>query len=164
MFGKAKRCPRRQMTGGAQIAEFGPALGLVLICFFFPMINMLSLALDYGLCMVLNINQVHEASLIPMNDATDPSGQVCKIIPDQWLNGMGKFVKIVGYPQTDVTYRDGETGPDKVTDKVVMVQTTVVCSPFLPVPLPCGNIPGLNGPLTFSINAERPVENPDNGQ
>lgn len=163
MMGRSTRSQRRKMSGGASIAEFGPALGLVLICFFFPMINMLSLALDYGLCMVLNINQVHEASLIAMSDATDNAGPVCKAIPDQWLNGMGRFVKIVGYPQTTVTYRDGETGPDNVTDKIVSVQTTVVCTPFLPVPLPCANIPGLNGPVTFSINAERPVENPDNG-
>lgn len=163
MNGHTKRNRRRNYKGGGSIAEFGPAIGVVLICFFFPVVNLLSLAIDYGMVMVLNINQVHEASLIPQADACDAGGAVCKNIPDQWLNGMGRFVKISGYPETKVTYRQGETDPNQETDWTVTVQTTVVCTPFLPVPLPCLNIPGLNGPVTFTISADRPVENPDYG-
>lgn len=150
---------------GSQMAEFAPALMIILICFFFPMVDMLSLAVSYGLCMVLNYNQVHEASLLPWNSATSAGGVVQKAIPDQWLNGMGRFVKIVGYPQTNVTYRTVQTGGGKnPDDKIVIVSTTVVCNPFLSIPLPVLNVPGLNGPMTFTVVSERPMENPDYGQ
>ena len=152
--------PQRKSCGSA-IAEFGPALGLILIFFFFPTVDLLAVGMSYGFCMVLNNNQVHEASLLPASKATDPSGTVMLGIPNQWLNGMGHFVKMSGSPQTKVAYRDGETGSDNVTDKIVTVTTTVICNPFLTIPVPAVNIPGLNGPMTFSITSERPMENPD---
>jgi hypothetical protein len=152
---------RSRRHKGNSIAEFGPALGILLICFFFPLLDMLSMGVSYGLCMVLNYNQVHEASLLEMNDSVSSSGVVRKALVDQWLSGMGHFVKVQGYPQTNVSYRDGQTGPDKVTDRIVMVQTNVICSPFLTIPLPIAKVPGLNGPMVFQISSERPMENPD---
>jgi len=165
MTGRRKRAQfGRNAKGASSMAEFGPAMLLLLICIFFPLIDMMSLALSYGLCMVLNYNQVHEASLLPWQDATSPTGTVQKAIPDQWLSGMGHFVKVAGPPATAVTYRKGATGSDKITDKIVIVQTTVQCSPFLPIPLPWITAPGLNAPFTFSVASERPMENPDYGQ
>lgn len=156
---------RRRKTSGSSIAEFGPAIGILLIFIFFPMIDIMSMCVAYVSCMVLNNNQVHEASLIKWSDATNQGGPVIHDIPDQWLNtGLGKFVKVVGAPQTTVSYRKGATGPDGITDKIVSVQTTVTCSPFLNIPVPVINVPGLNGPMTFGIESERPVENPDYGQ
>ncbi len=38
-------------TPGHGMAEFGPALGVLLIAIFFPLVNMLSLGVTYGLCM-----------------------------------------------------------------------------------------------------------------
>lgn len=146
---------------GSAITEFGPALGILLICFFFPLLNMLVLGVSYCLCMVLNYNQVHEASLLPMSDATSLNGPVCKDITDRWLNGMGKFVKTEGYPQTVVSYRDGHT-TNNVTDRIAMVQTTVKCQPTLSIPLFGVNVPGLNAPMAFSVSSESTMENPDN--
>lgn len=155
--------PHRRRNKGNAISEFGPALFVLLIFIFFPVVDLLSIVVSYGACMVLNFNQVHEAALIPHTDAADAGGPIKKGIPDQWLNGMGRFVKMVGSPQTNITYRNGETAPDKnnSTDKLVMVETKVVCSPFLPIPLPVVNVPGLNGPFTFDLTSERPMENPD---
>jgi hypothetical protein len=144
---------------GDSIAEFGPALVVLLVALFFPMINLLSLGLSYALCMVLNYSQVHEASLVPYTEATSATGAIIKVIPDQWLGGMGKFVKTNAPPQTEVSYRGD---PKDENDRTVIVSTTVTCYPFLPVPLPIVDIPGLNGPVTFNICSERPVENPDN--
>lgn len=128
MTGKGASLGRR--AKGSAIAEFGPALGIILIFFFFPMIDFLSVGMSYGFCMVLNYNQVHEASLLPASKAMDPSGAVLKTIPAQWMSGMGQFVKMSGGPQTTITYRDGLEGADKVTDKIVTVTTAVVCNPF----------------------------------
>ncbi|MBP9092578.1 hypothetical protein KBI23_16270, partial [bacterium] len=121
-------------TSGSAITEFGPALGILLICFFFPLLNMLILGVSYCLCMVLNYNQVHEASLVHMNDAVSLNGPVCKDITDKWLAGMGKFVRTEGYPQTTVSYRDGQT-TGNVTDRIAVVHTSVVCQPTLSIPL-----------------------------
>ncbi len=152
---------RRNNHGSGSMAEFGPALGLLLICFFFPLLDLITLSVSYGLIMVLNYNQVHEASLVKASEAQDSNGAVKKSIPDQWQNGMGHFVKMSGDPNTDVSYRAGQPGSDNITDQIVRVQTTVVCQPFLPIPLPLVNVPGLNGPMTFSVCAEREMENPD---
>lgn len=154
---------RRHRRGrGSAIAEFGPALWVLFFFFFFPMIDMLSVAMSYGFVMVLNYNQVHEAALLPRSIATKASGAVMSGIPQEWENGMGKFVKQSGTPQTQVTYRDGEQdGNDKVTDQIVSVQTTVICNPFLTIPIPVWGVPGLNAPITFVVLSERPMENPD---
>jgi hypothetical protein len=148
-------------ANGSAITEFGPALGILLICFFFPLLNMLILGVSYCLCMVLNYNQVHEASLVHMNDAVSLNGPVCKDITDKWLAGMGKFVRAEGYPQTTVSYRDGQT-TGNVTDRIAVVQTSVVCQPTLSIPLFGVSVPGLNAPMVFSISSESTMENPDN--
>ena len=158
---KRRQKKEARRAHGNSIVEFGPALTILLIFFFFPLLDMLTVLVSYGFCMVLNYNQVHEASLLQKSDSISPNGAVRKGIPDQWLSGMGHFVKVQGYPNTEVFYRNGETGPDKVTDRIVMVRTTVVGSPFLTIPLPVFNVPGLNGPMTFQISAERQMENPD---
>ncbi|MCA9801961.1 MAG: hypothetical protein KC777_08250 [Cyanobacteria bacterium HKST-UBA02] len=140
----------------SQLSEFAVGMGILLLCFFFPMVDLLSVAVSYGMAGVLNSNQTREASLVRAADAADAGGIICKGLPDQWLGGMGQFVKIVGYPGTSITYREGAGG-----DKIVRVATTMTTSPFLPIPFPIAKIPGLNGPLTFTIASESPMENPD---
>lgn len=155
---------------GDSIAEFGPALFIVLMFLFFPMLNLISMGVYYGLGMVLNYNQVHEAALLPAAEAESNSGPVKKSIPDQWQAGMGQFAKLNGKPETKITYRAGierqavGAGQNDTTDKIVMVQTTIKCNPFLPLPLPPSmvNIPGVNGPFTFTLTSEALMENPDN--
>ena len=162
---RKRRTSLRDSYGASGMAEFGPALGVLLIAIFFPLVDLLSVCISYGLCMVLNTNQVNEAALLPYLDARNSSGSVLKGIPDTWANGMGHFVKMQGPPTTVVTYRSGQNSTDSlnnaVVDKVVRVTTTVICTPFLPIPLPVVSVPGLNGPMTFTISAERAMENPD---
>ncbi|MBS1952615.1 MAG: hypothetical protein JST89_00370 [Cyanobacteria bacterium SZAS-4] len=146
---------------GVSIAEFGPALIVLLIFFFFPLVDVLSVCLSFGLCTVLNTNQLHEASLEPWQDAADPNGIVMKKIPTAWANGMGRFVKQSGVPVTVLSYRDGSQNSEKQVEKVVRIETTVVCNPAIPLPIPIANIPGLNGPFTVRVSAEKAMENPD---
>lgn len=152
----------RHPHGGSNTADFALGMAALFIFILLPCIDLISVGVGYCMCMVLNYNQLHEASLIPSADARDPGGVVCKGIPDQWLNGMGRFVKLSGQPRTVVGYRDGAASPDgSSTDKIVSVATTIICNPFLPIPLPVANVPGLNGPVTFTVVSERPMENPD---
>lgn len=141
---------------GSQLAEFPAAIFILLLLFFFPLIDLLSVGASYSMCWVLNNNQTREACLDPWTEAMNPAGPVQKNIPDQWLRGMGAFVKVEGYPKTNIIYGTAPSG-----DKTVKVTTTVTCNPFLTIPLPIVNVPGLNGPVTFTIASQRQMENPD---
>ena len=155
---RKKRRGARNAYGGS-ISEFGPALALLLICFFFPLVDLISIGISYCSCMLLNDLQVHEAALIPWKKAKSATGPVRHDIPLEWMDaGVGKFVKVQLPIKTKVSYRTGQAG-----DKIVAVSTTVTCSPFLPIPVPVANVPGLNGPMTFNITSERTMENPDYG-
>ncbi len=155
----------RQKRGrqGAQMAEFGPALFVLLILFFFPLLDLVSVCFAYGVIKVLNNNQVHEASLIPAEQAQDANVMVKKGIPEEWHeSGLGKFVNVAARPTTEVSYRDGVGGEGSTTAKYVIVKTTVVCNPFIFVPFPILKIPALNTPVPLNTVSERPMEDPDN--
>lgn len=152
----------RRGSNGSAISEFGPAMGLLFLGFFFPLLDLLSMGVAYGCCMVLNYTQVHEASLINWSTAIKNTGPIRNDIPSDWRSkGFGQFVKVDGDIKTDIGYRKGQKGSDGIYDQFVVAATTVTCSPLLTIPLPVVNVPGLNGPMTFSIVSERPMENPD---
>jgi hypothetical protein len=154
------RC--RKAHGGAGMAEMGPALWILLMCFFFPMLVLLGMCLSYGSVFVLNTLQVHEASLLSYEDAEDPAGAVCTTIPTDWSNdGIGKFVQLVSPPTTQVSYKLGSLNSNNVQDHMVTVVTTCSIKPFVPVPI-IPNVPGLSAPVTFTISSDRLVENQDN--
>lgn len=153
---------RRNKHGGTSLAEFAPALIVLLIFIFFPVLDLLTVCFDYAVLMVLNYNQIHEAALIPSEQANDPVGVVKKGVVDQWQKGMGNFVKLSGSPQTTVSYADGSQRDDKTLDKVVTITTNIDCNPFVPVPVPGLTVPGLNAPMTLSVTTQRPMEDPDN--
>jgi hypothetical protein len=148
---------------GSSIAEFGPAMMLLLLLMFFPFLDLLAVCFDYGVVALLNYNQTHEASLLPAEKANDPKGPVKKDIPDAWQHtGLATFVKVVGAPNTTISYRNGQSNGDNTTEKIVIVNTTVVCSPLVFLPIPFVTAPGLNAPMKLSPTSERPMENPDN--
>ncbi|MBX9669194.1 MAG: hypothetical protein K2X93_16335 [Candidatus Obscuribacterales bacterium] len=154
---------RRRDCGATSIAEFGPALLLLLICLFFPLLDLLSLCFDYGMVMVLNYNQAHEAALLPSDQVMDPNGAVRKGIVDQWLNGpMGRFLKVNGPVKTEIEYKDGAQIDDKNTEKIITVKTSVSCLPFLSIPFPGVKIAGLNDAMLFFASSECQMEDPDN--
>ncbi len=156
------RIPATRKPNGSTLADFGPALLILFILIFFPLLDLLGICLDYGLCMILNYNQVHEASLIPSKDATDEAGPIKKTIVDQWSKGMGSFVGLAKPITTTITYTTApQEDASNNADKSVKVVTTVVCSPFLTIPIPFVHAPGFNEPFTFEIASERQMENPD---
>jgi hypothetical protein len=144
------------------MAEMGPALWILLMCFFFPMLVLLGMCLSYGSVFVLNNLQTHEASLLNYEDAEDPAGAVRTTIPNEWQNaGLGKFVNLVGPPNTEISYKLGQIDQNKVQDHMVTVTTTCSIKPFVPVPI-IPNVPGLSAPVTFTISSDRLLENQDN--
>lgn len=136
---------------------------VLLLLIFFPVLDLISVCFSYGVVRLLNYNQTHEASLLPSDKANDPNGPVKKDIPDTWRKtGLAKFVKVAGHPTTSISYRNGQANDNSTTEKIVIVNTTVDCDPFIFLPIPIGKIPGINASMKLSATSERPMENPDN--
>ncbi len=153
----------RRNRCGTAISEFGPALFILLLVIFFPVLDLISICFAYCIVMVLNYNQTHEASLLASEQANDRNGTIKRGIPDQWMKtGLGRFVKVSGFPATTVSYRNGLDNQDSTTEKNVVVSTTVDCDPFVFIPIPIAKIPGLNSAFSLNATSERPMEDPDN--
>ena len=144
---------RRQ--GGNAIAEFGPALGILLLSMFFPMLNLVMLGFSYSQCLALNSLQTQKAAELGKAAAKDPGGAVKAALPKAWeRTGMGSFVNLVEDPSTDVNYENAVG-----SDQYVVVSTTFSIRPFLNIPI-IPNVPALSAPATFTITGRRVVEDP----
>ena len=154
---RAIASPDNRSTKGSSIAEFGPALLILFIFLFFPLLDLLTMPMHYMSCATLNDLQLREAVNVKKSEAESSSGAVKSQIPHDWQTlGVGQFVGVVTTPDTDVKYIDGEG-----EDKIVIVTTSITCRPFLTLPwfFP---IPGLTVPSTYSITSRRILENQHN--
>ena len=138
----------RRNQRGSVLAEFGPALGILLIGFFFPMVNLIGLTTSYASCYTLNSAQVNEAALLQESKA---SGQAAALASKWSASGIGKFACLKGQPSTSVVHA-GSPGM-----RTVIVRTSFQVNPWLAIPLPF-KCPGANAPLSFRIESARPVE------
>ena len=144
---------------GSALAELGPALSILLLMLFFPLVDALALGASYASCMVLNYCQLREAAFCSRTEAQNENGPVRAGIPDTWQKeGLGQFVNLAEPVKTKVSYVDaGNPGSPGMQDQYVQVTTTIVASPFMVVPVFPG-IPGLGAPVKFQIATERLLE------
>jgi hypothetical protein len=140
---------------GSSLAEFGPALGILLLSVFFPLLDLIMVGFAYCQCMTLNSLQLQKAAELPAAAAQAPNGAVFQALPDAWQHtGLGAFVKLTEPPTTAIAYQDA-----RGRDRYVIVSTTFSVSPFLNIPIIPG-IPALSAPATFTISGKRVVEDP----
>lgn len=162
---------RVRYTRGGVIAEFAPALFVLLMVFFFPFLNMLGLALSYADCLYLDFLLMRQAALenvlivdnsttppgykADLTCSTDPNGTLNRII-QAWLNnGLGKFAS-TGKVPVQTVYIDLTEGTPKV--KYIHLNLAVEVRPFLQIPFPL-KVPGLNAPVTFNYTGRSVIEN-----
>lgn len=142
---------------GSALAEFAPALFILLFLFFFPGIDAMTVGLTYMCGKSLNATQTREAALIQASEARRSDGPIKKAIPEKWIaDGWGSMLKITSPIETDVYHGNTTYGTMMVT-----VTTKLTCSPVMPIPY-IPNVPGLSAPMTLSFSSSRQVENPDN--
>lgn len=152
------RSRRTRSHNGSAIAEFGPALAILLLMFFFPLVDCLGLGFTYASCMVLNYCQLREAAFCSKEESMSPTGPVRKFIPQTWSeHGLGRFVNISAPIETEVSYVKVNDAVGAVQDQLVQVETKVVASPFLTIPFFPG-VPGLGAPVTLTLSSERLLE------
>jgi hypothetical protein len=147
---------RRRAKRGSAIAEFGPALCILLLCLFFPLLDMVVLGIQYCACAQLVSLQAQKAAQVPKTESTCSHGPVCGPLVDGWMNtGIGQFVRPLEKPKTQVFFNKLDEREENVT-----VSTTFQVPPFLFIPV-CPGVPGLGAPATFTISTQRLLEDPE---
>lgn len=149
---------------GQSIAEGGPAIFILVVMMFFPMLDLLGLGLAFYSGFMLNTWQTREAALISNGEATAENGRIRFLLPEYWRrSGQGKFANIDKGIATKVTYEKGAENAATTAifkaDQVVRVTTTIKYRPWFTIPfLP---VPGLGDPFVIEFSNTRLVEDPD---
>jgi hypothetical protein len=151
---------RTRKANGSTMAETGPAIMILFMFLFFPLVNILAMSVAYGSCFTLNDVQCREAATLPKTQAENAGGIIKKQIVEQWKHtGLGAFVQSQGDPKTNLAYFAGAKDGNGSQDQYVEVTTTVTARPFVTVPF-FFPVPGMSAPVTFTISNRRMVENP----
>jgi hypothetical protein len=146
-----------RLQNGSAIAEFGPAIWLTMLCFFLPLLEIVSLLSTYACCMALNILQAEQAAICPKSQC---DAIVKNQIPSQWQSsGLGIFAKCSSQPQTQVNYQLNQASPSPTgaaegPQGTVCVSTTFQVSPFIQLPF-------LPSTFNFTISSQRCLEDPN---
>jgi len=142
---------RRNNRGGTNTAEFGPAILILLIVVFIPCIDILQLGLAYGLAWYFDYMALRQAACAGPANA---SSEVTNLQATWQSMGVGNFCRAAISNiaiQTNVLPDVNGDG----TGDYCWVQMTVTCQPIFPMPF------SGNGPVKFSFNSSRPMEEQD---
>jgi hypothetical protein len=166
---------------GSSIAEFGPALILILIVFLFPMIDLIYLGIAYAAgwyCNHLVIREVachnpcdKAAMGLAINSATNAWGAsgLSTFIGSPNVTNVVTFIQVTkpvsGGSETignTVTFPTAVPLPTVVGNTSTYtgyctVTTTMSIKPFLSLPW-IGDVPGINAPISFTFGDRRPQE------
>ena len=153
----------RRSQQGTALSEFAPALFLVFILGLLPVIDAIFIGIDYASARYLNELQLREAQKLPRSKCIDVNGAVLQGIPHQWRQSLlGGLVSSDQSVATQVDYKPVPWQPVGSNQTVdfwfVNISTTISFRPFLNI-LFFKGVPGLGGPITFSVVGRRPVEN-----
>jgi len=146
--------------------ELGPVLFITFLLIFFPMLNLMALAVAFACGSLLNWEETREMALIPTNLPGDTPAQVnnnrqqrLNAMEQAWFrSGFGQYVKVQGGLQgVDSTVNSAQATSGLTNTNMVTVRTSMNVAPFVAIPFPTP-VPGLNAPFPMSFTSERPVE------
>jgi hypothetical protein len=129
---------------GQAIAETGPALFVLLVLIFFPLLDLLAMGLQFCCGWYLNHEATHELADSKLADWTTALDQV-KAKFD--ATGVPKFAHMVSGTHTYTNVPADATG---ATPAEVHNTTAIVCKPFLYIPM-FFPVPGVNQNMTISF-------------
>lgn len=143
------RAKRARNTRGGQLAESGPALFILLVAIFFPMVDLLYYGFAFGAAWYLNQLEARAVSVSPPPFGPNATFDG-RIIPEvqskeaEFINGgLGRFLKLQDL-LCQVRQLPDPTNPAVVGSSVVTNQFFVQAMIWLPIPYFAG-IPALNG-------------------
>ncbi len=147
---------------GAAIAEFAPALAILIIVVFLPLLDLMPILIGYVGCNYLNSQQADLAAQSLRARGTSFTNQaevqprIDAIATDWRSTALGKLAKL----NSSTTTIEGPLNSSLHSGYLtcyVRVTTAVQCAPFLLLPF-MGPVPGIGAPVNFSIASERVVE------
>ena len=133
---------------GSALSETGPAIFILFIMIFFPLVDLIYMGVAYAIVFYLNHLEVRELAIrIPTETA-----QVLQEIDSSFVNrGFGKFVGLslarISHPLPGQATRTGD--PPTVT-----CTTVATVDPFLNLPF-IMPVSGINSPATFTVSSSR---------
>ena len=161
---------QRKKTGS--IAEFGPALFVLLVLIFFPMIDLIQMGVAYMSCNFMNEQQLnHLSTNLQVVTNTSSSGfpafsaySIGIAVNDlntfrTFLNhsAFARLANIVPLGSISATNIIGPVYRPTENTYYVQFSTVITSNPFLFIPFFHG-MPGIGAPVTYTIAGERPVE------
>ncbi len=160
-------------SSGSAITETGPALFILLIFTFFPMLDILQLGAAYA---ISNTYHQYISREVAFRRPEQSALAIAKVNTEIANNPVFQFVGIkvpsgvsVDPPvfvTTNGTPVAPPQNPNDVSDPTnnvrrsiakVRIRTTVTCIPYFTVPF-FNNIPGLGAPVPFVSSSERPQD------
>lgn len=143
---------RTRRRSGTMMTETGPALFILFIVIFFPMLDLMGLACSYGMCWYLNYSISNE---IARSRKAEGPEIVSRSVTALTQSGFGQFLGIksgsVNIPAP--VYNDTANPP------TVVVTTSMAVKPFITVPW-FRPVPGLNAPITYTVTSQLTRELP----
>lgn len=146
----------RRQTGGA-ITETGPALYVLLVLTFFPLLNIIGMACGYQMASIYHDRMIREIAVKTPN-AAGYNAAVAKVNAEFIGGSFYNFLRMqpgdLQVTLPPIYTPDATKAPGHFSD--VRVQTTVTVRPFITVPFI--QVPGLSLPIPFTMTTERPQE------
>ncbi len=165
----------RRSTEGSSLAELAPALFILFFLFVFPLINIGTIALRYGLLASAARDGAHAAATAYTFEASSPGKPSALNKSPQAVYAMaGKFTGInitaidVDILVTDinsqaVTRHDNKLAqPANIQGNIYSLESIVTAqlSPLVALDMPfMDSVPGLTGPWTTTVRAREYAEN-----
>lgn len=144
--------PRR--AKGSTITETGPALLVLFILIFFPMLDLVQMGAAYAMSLSYHDYMIREIACRKPTDA-DRATAVTRVQSEFTSSNFFNYLKASlpgGASSVQATYLPDATNPTSVR-----VSTRVQVLPFIVIPfIPA--VPGLSAPLEFNFSTERPQE------
>ncbi|MBX9685657.1 MAG: hypothetical protein K2X27_03080 [Candidatus Obscuribacterales bacterium] len=143
---------RYRKQSGSTIAETGPALLVIFLLIFFPLIDIIGLSWTYGMCWYLNYKISNEIARGKKADAPAIISEQVNLVAS---SSIASFLGIVpsGIKVASPVFNDTAQPP------TVQVTSSIEAKPFITVPW-FQAVPGLNAPVTFTISSQLTRELP----
>lgn len=138
---------------GSAITETGPALFLLLIIIFFPMLDLLEMGAGYVFASIFHDYVTREIAI----RKPEPGGNqaaITKTTTEFKASGFYSFLKM---QDGDLKIDQVKYLPDVSNPQQVEVTTTVRVRPFISIPFFTG-VPGMGAPVDFKHSSQRPQE------
>ena len=157
-----RRAKSKRDYRGSAIAEFAPAITVLLLVVFLPLLDLMPILVGYAGCWYLNSQQSDLAaqSLLARGNAFTNQGDVqtqLDTLASDWKNSaLGNLAKLQD-ATTTITGPVNSSVSGGYLTCYVQVTTQVKCAPFVQLSF-VGPVPGIGAPINVSISSQRVVE------